>query len=142
MEHGARVERAVIRVAAGRVTDPPTVLGRGRRNRTLACGSGGRRAPTTPCPCDSVFRLSKSKIKTPPFEGRRLEKSGLFWILPAPAAPWIRGHTDAIGLPAHEYATRPVMPFAARFGFGESQHRTGTDGWILTSGVLLTGQVP
>jgi len=49
----------------------------------------------------------------------------VLWILPTPAALWICRHNGVIrDLPmgAHKYAARPALPFAHRFGFGESQH--------------------
>ena len=49
----------------------------------------------------------------------------VLWILPTPAAPWICRHDgviDDLPMGAHKYATRPTLPVARRFGFGESQH--------------------
>jgi len=75
--------------------------------------------------CCLVFQLSKSNKKSPLFRAGFFWNPIVLWILPTPAAPWICRHDgviDDLTMGAHKYAARPTLPFAHRFGFGESQH--------------------
>ena len=107
-------------------------------------GFGDRHLSRWTTPLYVAFQLSKSiKQKTRLGAGLLNPDSG--WILPAPAAPWIRRHDgviDDLPMGAHEYAARPTLPLALRFGFGESQHdRSGAGGGTRIPDCLLTRQV-
>jgi hypothetical protein len=74
---------------------------------------------------ENVFQQTAESNKKARFLGGPLRIRTLLWILPTPAAPWICRHNgviDDLPMGAHKYARRPTLPFAHRFGFGESQH--------------------
>ena len=122
-----------------------TAPGRSRGNRTPACGSGDRRATTTPYSRNQVFRLSKSNKKAAFFKGGFSNPEFMLGFYPPPRPGFVVMMVLSTTCQWAHTNMRHGLPCRSRRASALGNLNIlnpGTGGWTLTSDLLLTGQVP